>query len=150
MIGPVDKESGEAAEKYYQSLRLKTLILHSPLETELGKLLENNAYSLMIAWTQEVNRICKHFQAEFNDAYLEFARTFTFDYLYTTPRPLFFPGLIEGKCLPENLKILGTCYPSPWLDVILKSNKQRIRELKDPKEKKALTAIIEKVRSHIG
>jgi hypothetical protein len=129
MIGPIDKDSGEAAEKYYHSLRLKTEVLRSPLETELGKLVDTSIYTLNVAFTQEIDRMCKKLGVDFKEAYEEFSKTFTIDPEYKLQRPVYWPGVIGKKCCIPNTRLLNKAYPSKFLQAILDSNKKRRQEL---------------------
>lgn len=136
MIGPVDEKSGKAAEKYYQRLGLKTKVLKSPLETELGKLLETTIYGLHISFVQEIYRMCKKLGVDFKQAYEEFSKTFTLDPYYQIPRAVFWPGVIGKHCVIPNATLLHNfVYPSKFLEAMLESNLKRKQELQeDPKD----------------
>lgn len=129
MIGPVDKPSGRIAEEYYHSIGLKTKILRSPLETELGKLIDTPLYGLNIAFTQEIYRMCKKLNVSFKEAYEEFSKTFTIDPVYKISRPVFYPGHIGKECVIPNAILLNKVYHSKFLEALLQSNRKRKREL---------------------
>ena len=65
-IGPTSSEAGRQAKEYYESLGLRTSVMRSPAETELGKIFETTYRGLMMAWFQEINRMCEHFDASFD------------------------------------------------------------------------------------
>lgn len=131
-IGPADKNSADLAKKYYESVGIKTKILRSPREAELGKLFSTTYYGLCIAWHQEMKRICDHFGADFNQVVIDFNRTYNELYKkYPHPnknvsvtRPILFPGKIGGHCVMPNAEILKKIYKSDFFDVIIKSNKK--------------------------
>jgi UDP-glucose 6-dehydrogenase len=130
MIGPVNEESGRVIAKYYERMGLKTKVLRSPLETELGKILDTSIYGLNIAWTQEMWRICRKLGVDFKEAYEEFSRTFTIDPNYEIQRPIFYPGFIGKECVIPNARLLNKLYPSKFLEAMLESNRKRGKELK--------------------
>jgi hypothetical protein len=93
----------------------------------------------MIACFQEMHRISKHFEADFDEVvdFLEDTHRLRFD------RPIMFPGLIGGHCLIQNIELLLDVYDSEFLRLILKSNEERKEEIKD----KAIQEEVEKVRN---
>ena len=82
----------------------------------------------MIACFQEMHRISRAFDAEFDEAvdFLEDTHKERFD------RPVMFPGVIGGHCLIPNTELLLKSYDSELLRLILKSNEKRKEEIKDP------------------
>lgn len=129
-IGPVKPEFGKMAEEYYHSLGFKTHICNSPLETEFMKLLNTTYYGLMIAWFQEIHRICKKFNLK-EDQIIDFFRTNEEDSGGKHPRPVFYPGVIRGHCVIPNAQLLNKVYPSPFVDTLLQSNKRRKKEIEN-------------------
>jgi len=133
-IGPVNKKSADLAEKYYKSVGIKTKVLKTPRETELGKLLSTNYYGLCITWHQEMKRICDKFNVDFNQAVKDFNKTYNELYKkYPHPnkkisviRPNLFPGKIGKHCVMPNAEILNKIYKSDFLDAMIKSNKKKI------------------------
>jgi hypothetical protein len=91
----------------------------------------------MIACFQEMHRISRAFDADFNETvdFLEDTHRVRFD------RPVMFPGVIGGHCLIPNTELLLKSYDSEFLWLILKSNEQRKEEIKD----KTVKAEAEKV-----
>src|SRR3989344_6088906 len=60
----------------FESLGMKTEVMKSPMETELGKLFGTTYYGLCIAYHQEMERICKKFNADFKQAVTRFNETY--------------------------------------------------------------------------
>jgi UDP-N-acetyl-D-mannosaminuronate dehydrogenase len=137
-VGGVTKESAEAARKHYEKLGLRVKILRSPAETELAKLFETTYRAWMIACFQEMHRISRHFEADFNEVV---------DMLEDVHRarlnkPVHYPDVIGGHCLIPNTELLLSVYDSEFLRLILESNEKRKEEITD----KAIQAEIEKVK----
>lgn len=128
-IGPAKPGYAKMAEEYYRSLGFKTHICASPLETEFMKLLNTTYYGLMIAWFQEIHRICTKFgirEEEIN----KFFRTNETDSGGKYTRPVFYPGIIGGHCVVPNAELLRKVYPSQFIDTLLESNEKMVREKK--------------------
>jgi UDP-N-acetyl-D-mannosaminuronate dehydrogenase len=126
-IGGADPEAGDAARKHFEKLGLKTKVLKSCKETELAKLFETTYRAWMIACFQEMHRISMHFEADFDGVvdFLEDTHSVRFD------RPIMFPDVISGHCLIANAELLLKSYDSEFLQLILKSNETRKREVKN-------------------
>jgi UDP-N-acetyl-D-mannosaminuronate dehydrogenase len=126
-IGGVNAESSIEAKKHFEKLGLKTKVLRSSLETELAKLFETTYRAWMIACFQEMHRISRHFNADFDEVvdFLEDTHRVRLD------RPVMFPGVIGGHCLIPNVKLLLTVFESEFLRLILDSNNKRLEEIKD-------------------
>jgi UDP-N-acetyl-D-mannosaminuronate dehydrogenase len=126
-VGGANKEASEAAQAHFEALGLKVKALKSCRETELAKLFETTYRAWMIACFQEMHRISKAFNADFNDTvdFLEDTHRVRFD------RPVMFPGVIGGHCLIPNTELLLKSYNSEFLKLILKSNEKRKEEIKD-------------------
>jgi UDP-N-acetyl-D-mannosaminuronate dehydrogenase len=127
-VGGADVEAGKAACRHFKKIGLKTKMLRSCTETELAKLFETTYRAWMIACFQEMHRIAKHFEADFDDAvdFLEDTHRVRLD------RPVMFPGEIGGHCLIPNTKLLLESYDSEFLRLLLDSNEKRKQEMKDP------------------
>ena len=128
-IGGVNAESSIEAKKHFEKLGLKTKVLKSSLETELAKLFETTYRAWMIACFQEMHRISRHFNADFDEVvdFIEDTHRVRLD------RPVMFPGVISGHCLIPNVKLLLTVFKSEFLQLILDSNDKRVNEIKDKK-----------------
>ena len=126
-IGGANAEAAETARKHFEKLGLKTKVLKSCAETELAKLFETTYRAWMIACFQEMNRISRHLEADFDDVadFLEDTHRVRLD------RPLMFPGVIGGHCIIPNTVLLLESHDSEFLRLILKSNEKRKEEVKD-------------------
>ncbi len=136
-VGGANKEASEVAQAHFEELGLKVKVLKSCRETELAKLFETTYRAWMIACFQEMHRISKAFEADFNETvdFLEDTHRVRFD------RPVMFPGVIGGHCLIPNTELLLKSYDSEFLRLILDSNEKRKEEIKD----KTVKAEAEKV-----
>jgi len=137
-IGGANAEAARIAREHFEKLGLKTKVLKSCAETELAKLFETTYRAWMIACFQEMHRISKHFEADFDDAvdFLEDTHRVRLD------RPLMFPDVIGGHCIIPNTVLLLGSYDSEFLRLILKSNEKRKEEVKD----KGIRSEVEKVK----
>ncbi len=126
-VGGANVAAGKAAKIHFEKLGLKVKVLRSCRETELAKLFETTYRAWMIASFQEMHRISRAFDAEFDEAvdFLEDTHKERFD------RPVMFPGVIGGHCLIPNTELLLKSYDSEFLRLILKSNEKRKEEIKD-------------------
>jgi UDP-N-acetyl-D-mannosaminuronate dehydrogenase len=126
-VGGANEAAAKAAQVHFEKLGLKVKVLKSCRETELAKLFETTYRAWMIACFQEMHRISKAFDADFNETvdFLEDTHRVRFD------RPVMFPGVIGGHCLIPNTELLLKSYDSEFLRLILKSNERRKEEIKD-------------------
>lgn len=137
-IGGIDKDAANEAKEHFESLGIKCEILKSPIETELGKLFSTTYYALCISYHQEMERICKKFNADFEQTVTRFNETYNDVCREINPkvvRPVLFPGFIGGHCLMPNIKILEKDIKSDFFDTIKKSNEKKKRELEKEAEK---------------
>ncbi len=127
-VGGATPEAAKAAKAHFEKLGLKVKVLKSCRETELAKIFETTYRAWMIACFQEMHRISRAFDADFNEAvdFLEDTHRQRFD------RPIMFPGYIGGHCLIPNTELLLKSYDSDFLRLILASNEKREEEMKDP------------------
>ncbi len=130
-VGGADTAASKAAKAHFEKLGLKVKALKSCRETELAKLFETTYRAWMIACFQEMHRISRAFDADFDEAvdFLEDTHKERLD------RPVMFPGVIGGHCLIPNTELLLKSYDSDMLRQILKSNEKRKEEIKDPSVK---------------
>ena len=130
-VGGATAEASKAAKIHFEKLGLKVKASKSCRETELAKLFETTYRAWMIACFQEMHRISKAFNADFDETvdFLEDTHRERFD------RPVMFPGVIGGHCLIPNTELLLKSYDSEFLRLILKSNEKRKEEIKDKKIK---------------
>jgi UDP-N-acetyl-D-mannosaminuronate dehydrogenase len=137
-VGGADAKAAEATCKHFEKMGLKVKTLKSCAETELAKLFETTYRAWMVACFQEMHRISRTFEADFDGVvdFLEDTHRVRLD------RPIMFPGVIGGHCLIPNTELLLTLYDSEFLRLILKSNEKRKEEIKDKRIQKE----VEKVR----
>jgi UDP-N-acetyl-D-mannosaminuronate dehydrogenase len=131
-VGGSDAKATEATCKHFEKMGLKVKKLKSCVETELAKLFETTYRAWMIACFQEMHRISRTFEADFDDVvdFLENTHRVRLD------RPIMFPGFIGGHCLIPNTELLLKSYSSEFLLLVLKSNQKRKEELKDEEVRK--------------
>jgi UDP-N-acetyl-D-mannosaminuronate dehydrogenase len=136
-VGGTTKESAETARKHFEKLGLKTKVLKGSTETELAKLFETIYRAWMIAAYQEWHRISRHFGADFDEV-LDMTEDI---HRIDLNKPLHYPDVIGGHCLIPNTELLLKSYDSDFLRLILKSNEERKREIKNPTIKKEVKKI---------
>lgn len=125
-IGPVDPNAGVKAKEYYETLGMKTCVCCSPTETELGKLFETTYRGLMMSWFQEIHRICRQFEAQY-DQVVEFVGSTERE--GKQARPVFHPGVIGGHCIIPNAEKLYAVCRSKFAGALLESNRMRQQEV---------------------
>ncbi|MCW4044461.1 MAG: GDP-mannose dehydrogenase [Candidatus Bathyarchaeota archaeon] len=148
-VGGANAEASEAARKHFEKMGLKVKTLKSCAETELAKLFETTYRAWMIACFQEMHRISRTFEADFDDVvdFLEDTHRVRLD------RPIMFPGFIGGHCLIPNTELLLQSYDSEFLRLILHSNQKRKEEIKDKtvqKEAEKIAERVEKLEKELG
>lgn len=126
-VGGATVQAAEAAKGHFEELGLRTKVLRSCVETELAKLFETTYRAWMIACFQEMHRISRFFEADFDGVvdFLEDTHRARLD------RPIMFPSVISGHCVIPNTEMLLKSYDSEFLRLILKSNEKRKEEIKD-------------------
>jgi UDP-N-acetyl-D-mannosaminuronate dehydrogenase len=126
-IGGANIEATKAAVEHFEKMNLKLKTSKSCLETELAKLFETTYRAWMITCFQEMHRISRHSNADFDEIvdFIEDTHRIRLD------RPVMFPGEIGGHCLIPNACLLLESYDSELLRLILKSNEKRKQELKN-------------------
>ena len=119
-VGPIDAESGHAANRHFESLGMTTRILSSPEAAELAKLTETTYFGLLIAWAQEVERYCDSVGADYDEVVAFYEEV---GYL---PPVKFLPGIIGGHCVMPNIEILKKIDDTPILQAVRWSNEEKI------------------------
>jgi len=127
-IGPVNKNSAALAKKHFADVGIKVEILTSPLESEIGKLLDSSYYAWNIIFCKLVGNLCKELNVDFEKVYTLFNKEYNSGYVQSKPkviRPIlkYENGSIGGHCLIPNNKILDNYKKSPLTTFILKINK---------------------------
>ncbi len=128
-VGGATEQSAAQAKKHFEKLGLKVKVLKSPAETELAKLFETTYRAWMIACFQEMHRISRHFNADFDQVVDMLEEIHRIDF----NKPLHFPDVIGGHCLIPNTELLLSAYDSKFLRLIVESNERRKEEIKDAK-----------------
>jgi UDP-N-acetyl-D-mannosaminuronate dehydrogenase len=119
-VGPIAEPDGVAAEEHFRSLGMPTKVLSSPEATELAKLSETTYFAVMIAWAQEVERLCGRLGVGYDEVVSIYEEIDFF------PPVKYFPGVIGGHCVLPNIEILKRVDDSPILQAIRWSNAQKI------------------------
>jgi UDP-N-acetyl-D-mannosaminuronate dehydrogenase len=130
-VGGATPKAEKLAKAHFEQLGLTVKVLKGCTETELAKLFETTYRAWMITCFQEMHRISRKFNADFNECvdFLEDTHRQRFD------RPIMFPGVIGGHCLIPNTELLLNSYDSEMLRLILVSNNKRKEEMKNPEIK---------------
>lgn len=142
-VGGVNTKATDAARKHFEKANLKVKTLKGSIETELAKLFETTYRAWMIACFQEMHRISRRFNGDFDE---------TVDFLEDThrvrlDRPVMFPGVIGGHCLIPNIELLLNAYDSEFLRLILKSNEKRKEEIKDKSVQKEVEKVSRRAKT---
>jgi UDP-N-acetyl-D-mannosaminuronate dehydrogenase len=127
-VGGATPQAADSAKAHFEKLGLNVKVLKTCTETELAKVFETTYRAWMITCFQEMHRIARKFNADFNETvdFLEDTHRQRFD------RPIMFPGYIGGHCLIPNTELLLKSYDSDMLRLILESNEKRKSEMKEP------------------
>jgi len=126
-VGGVDSKSTDSTCRHFIKAGLRVKQFKSSKESELAKLFETTYRAWMIACFQEMHRISRTFEADF-DNLIDFLED---THLIRLDRPIMFPDFIAGHCLIPNTELLLNAYESEFLRLILKSNEKRSFDLKD-------------------
>ena len=126
-VGAPHIEFSSTASNHFQSLGLKTRIASSARSTELMKLLSTTYCGILIGWAQEMNRICKKFDCDY-DEIMSFAEEID---QFIGGRPKYTYGPVPGHCILPNAKLLNGLTHSDFITTFLESDKLRKEELKD-------------------
>jgi UDP-N-acetyl-D-mannosaminuronate dehydrogenase len=115
-------EATAAAVDHLAAAGFKTGTFHSPEIAEVAKLLETSYLGMLIAWTQEMERLAAQYGGSFADvnSFVE-----EVDFL---PSHVF-PGAIGGHCILPNIELLRSRFDSAFLDLIVESNQLKIQAL---------------------
>jgi UDP-N-acetyl-D-mannosaminuronate dehydrogenase len=126
-IGPINKESALLAKTHLSSVKIKTMVLGSPEETELGKLLDTTYYAWNVIFNKMVSGLCKEYKVSFENVYTKFNAVYNDGYKSSKPhvtRPIlrFQEGEIGGHCLIPNAEIIRASTNFQPADFILNYN----------------------------
>src|SRR5712692_9722853 len=95
-IGSPDTSLGSKAEElqeHFKSAEVKAILAGDSNSTELAKLLETTYYALMIAFFQEIERMCTILKADL-EIVSKFQALTTQESGHRHLRPIFYPGVI--------------------------------------------------------
>ena len=115
-IGAVNKKASELAKQHFETLGMKNYVCESPKETEFAKLFATSYYALLIAWFQEMHRICEEHDVNYSQV-VDFIKT-------EEDKPVLHAGHIGGECLIPNIHLLLKRGYSKFLHAILESNER--------------------------
>jgi UDP-N-acetyl-D-mannosaminuronate dehydrogenase len=118
-IGAERPSVAERVKRHFEVAGMKTAVLASPEATELAKLTETTYFGLLIAFAQDVARMARAVSVSYD----EVASFYTeIGYL---PKVQYFPGVIGGHCVMENIALLKRRFRSNLLEAIEWSNERR-------------------------
>jgi len=121
-IAGTSQDACDMGEKYLSAANFKTKKVEKLEALELAKILETTYFGLLLAWAQEIERISKSLDVDYEDALL---LTEEVNYL---PPVHFQPGYIGGHCIMPNIELLEKIYKSPFLELIKESNEIKKKE----------------------
>jgi UDP-N-acetyl-D-mannosaminuronate dehydrogenase len=108
-------EALRQAVDHFERAGLKTATFGTPEVAELAKLLETTYLGVLVAWTQEMERLAAAYGGSFEEVNA-FVREIDF-----LPSHMF-PGEIGGHCVLPNIAILRSAMDSPFFDAVLEAN----------------------------
>jgi UDP-N-acetyl-D-mannosaminuronate dehydrogenase len=118
-IGTSDPGTAARVERYFQEAGMRTRSLESPEATEVAKLTETTYLGLLIAFAQDVDRMARQVGVPY-EAIASF-----YEEIGYLPATGFFPGIIGGHCVMENIALLKRLHGSNLLEAIEWSNELR-------------------------
>lgn len=132
-IGADSKKAAKLAQKYLESLGIKTKVFYPSVTTEIGKLLDTSYYGVVIAWHGEMKKICQKYVVNFEKAVTDFNKTYNRGYTKlgkkNVVRPVLYPpqktGGITKHCIIPNAEMLNKYFKSKAIDLILKYKPKR-------------------------
>ncbi len=124
-IGADDRVMGLLAQKHLENVGMKTKLFMPSVTTELGKLLDTTYYGIAIAFHGEMKKFCDEYGVDFNDAIVDFNKTYNEGYrklgMHHVARPVLYApkGPIGGHCVIPNAEILNQFFESKALELLL-------------------------------
>jgi UDP-N-acetyl-D-mannosaminuronate dehydrogenase len=140
-VGGATPKATRLAKKHFKLLGLKIKTMHNSTETELAKLFETIYRAWMIACFQEMHRITMSYNGDFNTVLDMMDEIQHVDF----NKPLHYPDVIKRHCLIPNTELLLQAYPSPMLELILRSNDLRKIEITDKRVKSDVAKVKRRV-----
>lgn len=127
LIGPTSENAGKMAYTHFLEAGFKPKLLKKSIDSEIAKIAETTYGGWMITYFNELERLCKREGAD----YLSVAGNLGDVHLINKYYPYWFPDVIRGHCIMQNLDLLEKIHPrSLWVEVIKDSNKRREEEVK--------------------
>lgn len=116
-VAGCDPEVTRAAQEHFANAGFATDTFRNLRIAEVSKLLETTYLGVLVAWSQEIDRIAKANGGDFGDvhSFLE-----EIDFL---PRHIV-PGVIGGHCVMPNIALLSQQNPSLFLHAVVESNRR--------------------------
>jgi len=139
IIGGINQQSSQVTDDYFKELEFTTMIVSSPLESEIMKIMETTYAGWMITFFNEFHRMAMYYDAEFPEIVGALAKT----YEPRREKPIWFPSVIEGHCIMQNIDLLlqPNVYNAGFLELIKASNDLRKEEILDEKIKEDIEKI---------
>lgn len=113
---------------HFEQIGIKTKIMKDVLALEFAKLFETTYRACMIAYFQEMHRMCRSLLVNVDEAIDMIADVDSVDH----NKPVHYPGEIGGHCLMPNIDLLLQSYDSELLRWVKKSNDLRKTEAQNP------------------
>ncbi len=129
-IGADNEESLKMAQEHLSGIGINAKAFSPSETTELGKILDTTYYGVCIAWHGEMKKICDKLGVGFDQAVIDFNKTYNEGYVKlgkeNVVRPVLYApeGQIGGHCVVPNAEILKNFLESPAIDLILKYGKK--------------------------
>lgn len=135
-IGATSVETAKAVKAHLEEIGFDVRVMNNPEEAEWSKIVATTYFGLLVAWAQELERLC-------DDHELDYERITHFFPLADDFTPPHFPGIISGHCVIPNLDLWEKVGKSDFVDLIRKSNdlkiereKEEVKDTKDTQEGK--------------
>lgn len=114
-VAGTSPEAEATAAGHLRGAGFEVATFPSPEVAELAKLLETTYLGVLIAWTQEMERLALQYGGSFEDVN-SFVKEVDF-----LPSHVF-PGVIGGHCVLPNIELLRSRVESPFLNLVVESN----------------------------
>ena len=102
IVGGTTEKAAKMAVNHFTKIGLKSRILGSSTETELTKIMETTYAAWMITFFQEYHRVVRKYKADFSNIVSGIADL----HKIRTEKPIWFPDVISGHCMIQNIDLL--------------------------------------------
>ena len=119
-VGATSSETAEKVKAHLEEVGFYTHILKNPEEAEWSKIVATTYFGLLIAWAQELERLCDKHELDYGNIthFFPLAGDFT---------PPHFSGSIGGHCVLPNLKLWEKANGgNRFIDLIKMSNNHKV------------------------